>query len=95
MAFIGFLGGILHQSKSPKNIKFNYLNIFKFALIGLLYTFMFDILTNIVYAHVYYSGNILLALISGFPFMIIHITVNTVLFALSVPPIHYAVASIN
>ena len=95
MAFIGFLGGVLHQSSSTKTeTKYNFMNLLKFALLGLIYTFIFDILTNLAIAYVYYGGNIVGAFLYGAPFMLIHIVSNVIIFTLLIPPVHHAVLSL-
>jgi LytS/YehU family sensor histidine kinase len=92
MAFIGFVGGLLKPAPNQESkLKIKASNVAKIALIGFLYTFLFDITTNIVYGWIYYGGNILLAFITGFPFMIIHIISNTIIFALLVLPTYKAV----
>jgi len=93
MTFIGLVGGLLKPAQfSGYKLEANRSNIAKIALIGFLYTILFDLFTNIVFGLIYYGGNILLAFITGFPFMIIHIVSNTILFALLVLPIYNAVA---
>jgi LytS/YehU family sensor histidine kinase len=93
MTFIGLVGGLLKPAQfSGYKLEANRSNIVKIALIGFLYTILFDLFTNIVFGLIYYGGNILLAFITGFPFMIIHIVSNTILFALLVLPIYNAVA---
>ncbi|HUX99254.1 MAG TPA: ECF transporter S component [Candidatus Deferrimicrobium sp.] len=95
MSFIGLIGGLLKFSpKQEGKIEFTATTIGKFALIGFFYTVLFDILTNIVYAYFYYNGNIMLAFITGLPFMIIHLISNTVIFSLLVIPIYNSVTSI-
>jgi hypothetical protein len=95
MSFIGLIGGFLKLSKSYEGkIEFAGKMIWKFALIGFFFTMLFDILTNVVYAYFYYGGNIMLAFVTGFPFMIIHLISNTVIFALLIIPIYNAVTSI-
>jgi LytS/YehU family sensor histidine kinase len=92
MTFIGLVGGLLKPAQTQEHqLEINRSNIFKIALIGFLYTFLFDLTTNIVFGWIYYGGNILLAFITGFPFIIIHIVCNTTLFALLVLPIYNAV----
>ena len=92
MTFIGLIGGILKPNqKQIRELEIKPLNVAKITLIGFLYTLLFDLTTNIVYAWVYYSGNILLAFITGFPFMIIHLVNNTIMFALLVLPTYKAV----
>lgn len=95
MTFIGLIGGVLKPTKnSDHGLQINPINIAKIALIGFLCTLLFDLITNIVYSWIYYSGNILLALITGIPFMIIHIVSNTVIFALLVLPTYNAVTGL-
>jgi len=95
MTFIGLVGGIFKSTQiQGQKLKINHLNVIKFALIGFLYTFLFDISTNIIFAYVLYNGNILFSLIAGFPFMIIHLISNTILFALLVLPIYNTVVGL-
>lgn len=95
MTFVGLIGGISKPNqKQVRKIEFNRLNVAKIALIGFLYTFLFDLTTNIVYGWVYYSGNIPLAFITGFPFMIIHLVNNTIMFAVLVIPTYKAVTAL-
>ncbi len=94
MVFIGLIGGLMKSSKTQKEkIEISISSVAKFALIGFFFTFMFDIITNIVYAYFYYSGDIMLAFITGFPFMIVHIISNTVIFALLIIPVHNTLIS--
>ena len=96
MVFIGVIGGLLKLSnKREAKIEMIPSTICKFALIGFFYTFLFDIVTNIVYAYFYYGGDILLAFVLGFTFMIIHLVLNTIIFAFLVIPIHNSVISIR
>ena len=95
MTFIGLIGGISKPNPNQvRKLEINRLNVAKIALIGFLYTLLFDLTTNIVYGWVYYSGNILLAFITGFPFMIIHLVCNTIMFALLVLPTYNAVTAL-
>ena len=94
MAFIGLLGGILNASQTKKKkIDIKLSNIAKLALIGFFFTLLFDILTNLIYAYIYYAGNIHLAFITGLPFMIIHLISNTIIFALLVLPTYNTIIS--
>jgi LytS/YehU family sensor histidine kinase len=96
MTFIGFLGGFMNQDTPiPQKIEITKTNIFKIALIGLFYTILFDILTNIIIAYIYYGGNILFAFIYGSPFIAIHIISNTLIFAGLVFPIHNTVVTLR
>ncbi len=95
MTFIGFIGGSLKFSET-QSTKINYSKstIGKFAFIGFAYTLLFDILTNLVFAYCYYGGNVMFAFIYGFPFMLIHLISNSIIFALLVIPVYNAVTSI-
>jgi len=96
MTFIGFVGGLLRPSPSPaKRIEVNRLNIIKLALIGFCFTLLFDIITNIIYAVFYYGGDIRLSFITGFPWMIVHLVSNTVIFAVLVIPVYNAVNTLQ
>lgn len=95
MAFIGLFGGIIKSNSHIKKIEINTRNISKLALVGFFYTVLFDLLTNLVYAYVYYAGDFRLALITGFPFMIIHLISNTVVFSVLVLPINNTVETLQ
>ena len=95
MIFIGLMGGVLKVSvEQQKRVEMNPTTVLKFAAIGFFYTFLFDIVTNIILAYFYYGGNVILALMLGLPFMIIHLISNTILFAFLIIPVYNTVISI-
>lgn len=92
---ISIIGIINRKKLSEEYLQIaNLKNILKLASIGLLYTFIFEMLTTVVFAYLYYNGNIMIAFAVGFPFTLIHLIFNTIIFAALVLPIHDAVASI-
>ena len=82
----GFLGRRTVQDSYEKNrSSILYINA-KFAVIGFLLTFIYDLFTNIVSGFV--AGiPITVALISGIPFAIAHEFSNTAFFFIGAPPL--------
>ncbi|MFX1294400.1 MAG: ECF transporter S component [Promethearchaeota archaeon] len=96
MVFIGLIGGLIKSSDRENNkINVTKSTLCKFAFIGLFYTLSFEVITNIVFAYFYYNGDIKLAFLTGLPFMIIHLILNTIIFALLVIPVYNTVISIQ
>jgi len=96
MTFIGFLGGVYKPEKSSfQKVEFNRINIAKLGFIGFFYTLLFDIITNLIYAVIYYGRNIRLAFITGSFFMIIHLISNTLIFALLIIPTYNTAISLG
>lgn len=87
--FIGIIGGILGKALQ----RFDYSDTRWFllpALFGTLLTLLFDLLTNFAYS-VTFGVPFIVALITGLPFMAVHIICNAMLFGLVTQPVTRAV----
>jgi hypothetical protein len=93
----GVGGALVRKSlrfDEPGEIKNGITTYFFFGIIGIFLTFIYDIITNIVFGWVV-GWNILFAIIMGFvPFGIIHATSNAFFFGLGCVPIINAITKI-
>lgn len=88
----GVIGGLLGKRlnfKSNASAQF-----FWPAILGILSTLFFDTVTNYSYS-ITFGVPFIIALLTGFPFSIIHIPTNGFLFGLLTPPIILAVEQFN
>jgi hypothetical protein len=86
-AIYGVLGGIIGKRSIIKVDNDNlFLNNIKFAIIGFLLTFLYDLITNIVSA-LTASIPIIVSLITGIPFSLLHEVSNMILFFVAASPI--------
>jgi hypothetical protein len=90
-ALYGLAGGLLSKYGRETVSKTSVMSGVKFAILGFIITFIYDIGTNIVFAQSV-GMDITTVLISGIPFSIVHEVSNAILFFLGVVP---AVKSIN
>jgi len=84
----GLAGGFLSRNLKLSNplTKWEYLSFsVKLGVLGFILTFIYDLLTNIVFSMVF-CVPLLIALVAGIPFTILHELSNTLLFALLGPP---------
>lgn len=93
-AMYGLVGGLLNKGKFMEDfqIKKNsvLVNGIKFAVIGFLLTFVYDLFTNIV-SGVIAGLPMFLVLAAGIPFAIIHEVSNTVFFFMGVSPLMHGI----
>lgn len=81
----GIAGGLL-GARSPRVVSLTLSTSVKFAIIGFLLTFIYDLMTNVT------SGltagiPITVALLSGIPFAIVHEFSNALFFFIGAPPL--------
>jgi len=89
-AIYGVSGGLIRRTLGNIEFKrFNLLN-FKFAILGFLLTFLYDLLTNVVYAFTF-GIPLIFALAYGVPFAIAHEVSNAVFFMVGAPALIFAV----
>jgi len=85
MALVGFWGGVMGKSSIELNLK--PLTFLKFGLSGLALTAIFDISTTLSF--LIFAGftfkKMIASFLFGLSFYIVHIAVNTILFASAVP----------
>lgn len=86
----GFVGGVIGRGMASTNITDNRIGLsFLFGSIGFFLTFLYDLITNIIYA-LTFNIPICIAIITGVPFAMIHELSNTVLFGIcSIPLITF------
>ncbi len=91
----GIVGGLL--GKSLKSTDFNgqrlQLSVF-FGIMGFTLTFIYDLVLNVAWAFVYYEGAIILAIITGVPYAVLHEGSNIVIFTLGSIPMIVAIERI-
>jgi LytS/YehU family sensor histidine kinase len=87
--FIGIVGGILGQALRRLDHSDNRWFLVP-ALFGILLTLFFDLVTNFAYS-LTFGIPFIITIITGLPFMIIHIASNAVLFGLLTQPVTLAV----
>lgn len=82
----GLLGGVeVRGAGNSVGGRFSFFNV-KFAVVGFLLTFVYDLLTNIV-SGVVVGIPIVVALVSGIPFALAHELSNTAFFFVGVSPL--------
>lgn len=90
--FIGLIGGILDQSLRTLKLSETKLYIIP-AAFGLILTLFYDFVTNFAYS-LTFGIPYFVTLISGLPFIIIHMVSNTLLFGLLTAPVSHTVTSL-
>jgi LytS/YehU family sensor histidine kinase len=87
--FIGIIGGFL--GKALKRLDYADQRWFLLpALFGILLTFFFDLVTTFAYS-LAFGTPFIVTIITGLPFMIIHVASNAILFGLLTQPVTRAV----
>jgi LytS/YehU family sensor histidine kinase len=87
--FIGIIGGIL--GKALNQIEYSDTRWFLLPILfGILLTLFFDLVTDIVYS-LSFGVPLVVALVTGLPFMLIHIVSNATLFGLLTQPVTRAI----
>ncbi len=89
-SFMVLIGELLRRRKNRRSMRQQQ---FTFAIAGITTTLYYDIITNVGFA---LTANVavLVVLIAGIPFMIVHVISNGVFFPMSVPLIERAVAEL-
>jgi len=87
--FIGIIGGILGKAVQQLDYSDNRWFLVP-ALFGILLTLFFDLVTTFAYSFTF-GIPFIVTIITGLPFMIIHIASNAVLFGLLTQPVTLAV----
>ena len=82
--YVSVAGGLLGKSRKASQTEL--------ITAGLVCTLVFDMATNIAYS-LSFSIPIVVALLTGFPFLIVHIVSNMLLFPVVVPKIYEAINS--
>ena len=80
-AIVVITGYLVGLSKTPEKHKQSYLGV-----LGFLVTLIFDLITNLGYSigvSIPYS----IALVTGFPYLVIHVVSNMIIFSQGIPPI--------
>ena len=91
MSLIGSVGGI--TVKSGWLSKAKLANFFLIGLLGLILTFVYDLLTNLAVA--YTVGQFLPVLVGGIVFSLVHIFSNVVIFTVLAPVTYKVKAIVN
>jgi hypothetical protein len=86
--FYGIAGGLL--GKSSKQIDWGIATNIKFAVVGFLLTFVYDLVTNVV-SGVSVGIPIPMALVTGIPFALVHEASNAAFFFIGASPLILAV----
>ncbi|MHA1831801.1 MAG: hypothetical protein ACTSWR_09745, partial [Candidatus Helarchaeota archaeon] len=60
-----------------------------------LLTLLFDLTTNIITGFIFYGGNVIIALVLGIPFLLIHTISNTAVFSGLLIPVVNAIKNLN
>ena len=90
---IGIIGGII--GSALKRLAYTDNRWFLLpGLFGILLTIFFDFTTNFAYS-VSFGLPFIVTMITGFPFMVVHIVSNTILFGLLTQPVTQAVDQLN
>jgi len=90
----GFLGGMeTYRVDGATGGRFRFLNV-KFAIIGFLLTFVYDLFTNIVSGLVV-GMPVTLALVAGIPFALVHELSNLAFFFVGVSPLIDAIRHLS
>lgn len=88
-ALFGALARRYHILANP-NPPSHYLSV-SAAVLGFVSTFIYDLFTNIAWAHIWYAGSIATAIVVGIPFAIVHEVSNFAIFLVCAIPISVAV----
>ena len=86
-AIYGLLGGLLGKSLASTNFSDERLNLsIFFGTMGFIVTLIYDLVTNVVYASVF-ELPIIVVIIFGTPFTILHEVSNALIFSVSSIPV--------
>ncbi|MHA1789126.1 MAG: ECF transporter S component [Candidatus Helarchaeota archaeon] len=94
MVLFGVIGGIMRKKDNDK-LEYSAWNVYKFGTVGLLLTLLFDLTTNIITGFIFYGGNVIIALVLGIPFLLIHTISNTAVFSGLLIPVVNAIKNLN
>jgi LytS/YehU family sensor histidine kinase len=86
-AIYGLIGGILGRSFASIDFNNNHLSLsVVFGTVAFILTLIYDLITTVVYAPMF-GVPILIAIIVGIPFMVLHEFSNAIIFSVSSVPI--------
>ncbi len=86
-AIYGVIGGLLGKNLASTNFNDNHLRLsILFGTVGFILTLIYDLITNVVYAPVF-GVPIIVAIIFGMPFTVLHECSNAIIFGVGSVPI--------